>query len=190
MKFVRLGTPYPKDRLRIDCKNDSSLSMHPTNCIDDFIDRSVEGEETVLQERDPIISTSMLLQLEYESKRLPVLELFRFEWDPCKWPNFIPNFKNRVHDKHSFTDDIRMERLLRVLDGEAKRTVISIGRNGLCYATAMKTLKTNFGNPMVVSFLKLKSVLDLPQITNENRAGLSTSHQQLRSVIMWLSSME
>ena len=53
----------------------------------------------------------------------------------------------------------------------------------------MKTLKSNFGNPMVVSFLKLKSVLDLPQITNENRAGLRAFHQQLKSVITWLNSM-
>ena len=131
----------------------------------------------------------MLLQLEYESKCLPVMELFRFDGDPCKWPDFIQNFKNRVHDKRSFTDDIRMERLLSVLDGEAKRTVTSIGRSGLFYATAMKTLKSNFGNPMVVSFLKLKSVLDLPQITNENRAGLRAFHQQLKSVITWLNSM-
>ena len=61
--------------------------------------------------------------------------------------------------------------------------VISIGRNGLFYATAMKTLKGNFGNPMVVSFLKLKSVLDVPQITNKNRACLRAFHQQLKSVI-------
>ena len=82
-----------------------------------------------------------------------------------------------------------MERLLSVLDVEAKRTVISIGRNGLFYATAMKMVKSNFGNPMVVSFLKLKSVLDLPQITNENCAGLRAFHQQLKSVITWLNSM-
>ena len=131
----------------------------------------------------------MLLQLEYESKCLPVMELFRFEGDPCKWPGYIQNFKNRVHDKRGFTDDIRMERLLSVLDGEVKQTVMSIGRNGLFYATAMKTLKRNFGNPMVVSFLKLKSVLDLPQMTNENRAGLRAFHQQLTSVITWLNSM-
>ena len=55
------------------------------------------------------------------------MELFRFDGDPCKWPDFIQNFKNREHDKRSFTDDIRMERLLSVLDGEAKQTVISIG---------------------------------------------------------------
>ena len=84
------------------------------------------------------------------------MELFRFEGDPCKWPGYIQNFKNRVHDKRGFTDDIRMERLLSVLDGEVKQTVMSIGRNGLFYATAMKTLKRNFGNPMVVSFFKTK----------------------------------
>ena len=38
MKFVRPETPYPKDRLGIQV-NDSSLSIHLTNCIDDFIDR-------------------------------------------------------------------------------------------------------------------------------------------------------
>ena len=47
MKFVRPGTPYPKVRLAIQA-NDSSLSIHPTNCIDDFIDRLEEEEETVL----------------------------------------------------------------------------------------------------------------------------------------------
>ena len=160
MKFVHPRTPYPRDRLGIQV-NDSSLSNHPTNCTDDFIDTLVEGEETVLPERDPVISTSMLLQLEHDSKCLPVMELFRFDGDPCKWSDFIQNIKNRVHGKRSFTDDIRMKRLLRVLDGEAKRKVISIGRNGLFYATAMKTSNSNFGNPMVVSFLKLKSVLDV-----------------------------
>ena len=157
MKFVRPGTPYLKDKLGIQV-NDSSLSIHPTNCIDEFIDRLVEGEETVLPERDPVISMSMLLQLEYESKCLPVMELFRFDRDPCKWPDFIQSFKNRVHDKRSFTDYIQIEKLLSVLDGEAKQIVISIGRNGLFYATTMKTLKSNFVNSMVLSFLKLKSV--------------------------------
>ena len=176
MKFVRPETPNPKNF-------DSSVSTHPNNCMDDFIDRLVEGKETVLPERDPVILASMLLQLKYKSKCLPVMELFRFDGDPRKWPDFIQNFKDRVLDKRSFTDDIRMERLLSVLDGEAKQTVISIGRNGLFCATAIKTLKINFGNPMVVSFLKLKSVLDVPQITNKNRACLRAFHQQLKSVI-------
>ena len=82
-----------------------------------------------------------------------------------------------------------MERLLSVLDGETKEAVISIGRNALFYAKEMKTLKSNFGNPMVVSFLKLISVLNFPQITNENCAGLTALHEQLKSVITLLNSV-
>ena len=66
------------------------------------------------------------------------MELFRFDGDPCKWSDFIQNFKNRVHEKRSFTDDNRMERLLNVLDGETKRTKILIGRNGLFCAAQRK----------------------------------------------------
>ena len=182
MKFVRPGTPYPKN-------NDSSVSFHPNNCIDDFIVRLVEGKETVLPEKDPVTWASMLLQLEYESNVFKSWTFLDSMGIHVNGQVLYKNFKNRVHDKRSFTDDIPMERLLSVLDGEAKRTVISIGRNGLFYVTATKTLKSNFGNPIVVLFLKLKSVLDLPQNTNENRAGLRTFHQQLKSVITWLNSI-
>ena len=82
MRFFRPGTPYSKDRLGIQV-NDSSLSIHPTNCIDDLTDRLVEGKKTVLPERNPVISASMLLQLENDSKCLPVMELFRSDGDPC-----------------------------------------------------------------------------------------------------------
>ena len=40
---------------------------------------------------------------------------------------------------------------------------------------------------MVVSFLKRKLVVDLTQITNEHRAGLRTFHQQLKSIMTWLT---
>ena len=83
MKFVHSGTCYPIDRLGIQF-SDSSLSIQQTNCIDDFINRLVEEEETFLSERDPVISTSMLLQLEYELKWLPFMERIRFDGNRCK----------------------------------------------------------------------------------------------------------
>ena len=70
-----------------------------------------------------------------------------------------------------------MERLLIILDGKARRTVISVGTNNLFYATAVKALKSSFENLMVVSFLELKSVLVLPQIKNKNRASLRAFHR-------------
>ena len=92
--------------------------------------------------------------MELESKNLPPIELTRFDRDPCKGPDFIQNFKNHVHEKQSFTDDIRMERL-SVLDADAKHAVAAAGHSGLFYASALKLLKQDFRNPMVVSYKKV-----------------------------------
>ena len=83
-----------------------------------------------------------------------------------------------------------MEHLLSVLEGDAKRVVSAIGRNGLLYATALKTLKREFGNPEAVFFLKLKAVLDQSQMQTDDQKGLKQFHQQLKTVITWLTSME
>ena len=56
-----------------------------------------------------------------------------------------------------------MERLLSVLEGEAKRSVESIGISGIFYATALKTLKRDFGNPIVTGHLKMKHLFKQPQ---------------------------
>ena len=95
--------------------------------------------------------------MELESKNLPSIELTRFDGDDCKWPDIIQNFKNWVHEKLSFTDDIRMKRLISVLDGDAKGAVAAIGYSGLFYASTLKLLKQDFWNPLVVSYKKSKS---------------------------------
>ena len=91
IKFICLGTLSSKN-------NDSFVSVYPNNYIDDFIERLVEEKETVLPKRNPVILASMLLQLGYESKCLSVMEFFGLDWDLYKWPDFIQNFKNLVHD--------------------------------------------------------------------------------------------
>ena len=48
-----------------------------------------------------------------------------------------------------------MDRLLSVLDGDAKRSIQSIGSSGIFYATALKTLKRDFGNPLMIAHLRL-----------------------------------
>ena len=50
---------------------------------------------------------------------------------------------------------MRMTRLLSVLDGDAKKAAFSIGSNGIFYVTALKTLKRDFGNLIVVSHKRL-----------------------------------
>ena len=68
--------------------------------------------------------------------------------------------------------------------------ISAIGRNGLFYATALKAHKRECGNPYAVSFLKLKAVLDQSQIQTDDQKGLKQFHQQLKTVITWLTSME
>ena len=135
------------------------------------------------------LSVISVIQQDLESRHLPPIEPLRFNGNPSKWPEFIQSFKERVHEKRTFTDNVRMERLLSVLDGEAKRVVTAIGRNGMFYATALKTLKREFGNSYAVSHLKLKEVLNLPQISEDDSKGLRHFHQQIKGVVTWLNSM-
>ena len=157
--------------------------------IDQFIEELKEGEETILPPEEENLSAVQVLRWNFESSSLPSVNLIRFDGDPCKWPEFIECFKIRVHNKKSFDDNLRMERLLSVLDGDAKKAVQSLGQSGYFYASALKTLKRNFGDPVVISFLKLKSILDLPQLSSDNKIGLRNFHQQLKATIVWLKSI-
>ena len=78
--------------------------------------------------------------------------MHRFSGDASHWPEFIECFYTRVHCKSSFDDNIRMTYLLSVLDGIAKKAML-------------KTLKREFGNTLLVSHLRLKSMFNKPQIT-------------------------
>ena len=113
----------------------------------------------------------------------------RFNGSSERWPEFIENFKKRVHEKTTFDDNTRMERLLSVLEGDAKKAVQSIGVNGIFYASALKALKRDFGNPVVVSQLKLKSLLEQPQIASNDKISLRRFHQQLSTTNTWLKTM-
>ena len=50
-------------------------------------------------------------------------------------------------------------------------------------------MKRNFGNPVVVSYMKLKTVLDLPQFPPNDYNGLRVYNQTLKAIVTWLVSM-
>ena len=157
--------------------------------IDAFIDNLIEGEESIIQDVNKVLPTSLLLQREFETRDLPAINLMRFDGYSKQWSNFIQNFKHRVHNKISFSDSVRMDRLLSVLDGEAKRAVSVIGQDGLFYASALKLLKRQFGNPLMVSYLKLMEVLELPPIQHDDQNSLRNYHQKLKTIVTWLKTM-
>ena len=154
--------------------------------IDSFIDRLVEGQETKISECEKDLDAKTALKLEFESRHLPVVPLYRFSGDASHWPEFIECFYTRVHCKSSFDDNIRMTYLLSVLDGEAKKAIEAVGTCGLFYASALKTLKREFGNTLLVSHLRLKSMFNKPQIKANDRSALPEFHQQIKLNITWL----
>ena len=112
-----------------------------------------------------------------------------FDGNPGHWPEFIDNFYHTIHKKSLFNDSLRMDHLMNGLDGEAKKSVKTVRTNVYFYATALKVLKRDFGNPLVVSYLKLKKLYDQKQINIKNKLGLRSFHQQLCICISWLSSV-
>ena len=120
---------------------------------------------------------------------MPPIDLLRFSGKPAEWREFIEKNFSPVHQKCSFDDNLRKLRLINVLDGEAKRVVATIGSNGVFYATALKTLKKNFGDHLLVEYLKIKAVFDRPQIKTNDRIGLRNFYQHLKICSSWLCSI-
>ena len=67
--------------------------------------------------------------------------------------------------------------------------VQSIGQSGIFYPTVLKCLKRDYGNPTVVSYLKLKELFDQPQLQAKNKPAIRSFQQQLKTTVIWLSSM-
>ena len=52
-------------------------------------------------------------------------------------PNYGLNFYSRVHRMASFDNNLKIDRLLSVLDGDAKRSIQLIGSSRIFYTTAL-----------------------------------------------------
>ena len=157
--------------------------------MDSFIDELVEFEETVNSKGNDFLSAQQVLQRQFDSRNLPPIELKRFDGNPELWPEFIENFYSRVHRMASFDNNLKMDRLLSVLDGDAKRSIQSIGSSRIFYATALKALKRDYGNPIIVSHLRVKSLFEFPPIKSNDRIALRNFHQKLKITITWLKSI-
>ena len=82
-----------------------------------------------------------------------------------------------------------MVHLLSILDSEVKKAVKTIGTSGICYTTALKTLKRDFRSPLLMLHLHQKNLFDKPQIRANDRITLRWFHQELKLTITWLMSV-
>ena len=151
--------------------------------IDRFIHDLIEGQETVrVETKTEKDSLQAVIKLDIESQNLPPIELRKFFGNPGEWSEFIENFKTRVHEKAVFTDS-------KCFKGDAKKSICSIGNNRLFYATSLKILKREFGNPLVVTNIKMSALLDRPQISGNDKISLRSFHHHLKYTNTWLSKM-
>ena len=75
------------------------------------------------------------------------------------------------------------------VDGEAKRVVCAIGKNGVFYASALTALKREFGNPYHISNSKTFWNLGILSISPNDNKGLRYFHEQLKGAVIWLNSV-
>ena len=139
---------WNKNPTKYDSNNKKQISKIT---VDSFIDKLVEFEETVSSKGNDFLSAQQVLQREFESRNLLPIELKRFNGNPELWPEFIEKFYSRVHWMASFENNLKMDHLLSVLNGDAKRSIQSIWSSRIFYATALKALKRDYGNPIIVS---------------------------------------
>ena len=157
--------------------------------IDSFIGKLVEFEEIVTSKGNDFLSAQQVLPREFESRNLPPIELKRFDGNPELWPEFIENFYSGVHQMASSDNNLKMDHLLSVLDGDAKRSIQSVGSSRIFYATTLKALKCDYGNPFIKSHLRVKSLFEFPPIKSNDRIALRNFHQKLKITITWLKSI-
>ena len=139
-----------------------------TKQVDRFLDLLIKGKKTILT-RENSVTLTIANAVKQESSQ--------------------DNFKTRAHTKPTFNDTMRMERLISVLRGEVKKEIESIVSNRMFYATSLKILKREYGNPLLISHLKLKKLFDQPQIKNQDRTALHEYQHHLKCSNTWFLSM-
>ena len=119
--------------------------------FDAWIDDLTEFNETVLPESTQAVSVADALYKLEASRDIPTIKLPKFSGNALSYADFIDRFKIHIHDKPHLTDDMRMIQLKMHVSGDAERAISGLGSKGVMYATALKILKEQFGQPSMIA---------------------------------------
>ena len=128
--------------------------------VDAWISDLVEFEETRLSSAVREMSIADALYKLEASKDIPAIKLVPFNGSPLQYVEFVEQFRIHIHDKPHLKDDTRMVQLRRHVTGDAERTISGLGSQGIMYATALKTLKENFGQPSVIARAFIRKITE------------------------------
>ena len=88
------------------------------------------------------------------------------------YADFVDRFKIHIHDKPHLTDDMRMIQLKMHVGGDAERAISGFGSKGIMYATALKTIKEQFGQPSVIARALVNNLIKGEKIGRSDRKKL------------------
>ena len=145
-----------------------------TSSFDHWIDELTEFEETKIAPKVGGAQVSIedaLIKLE-ANRDLPNVVLSKFSGDPLGYADFIDRFKIHIHDKPHLTEDVRMIQLKMHTTDDAERAISGLGSKGTMYATALKTIKEQFGQPSVIARSLINSLIKEDKIGRNDRKGL------------------
>ncbi|KAK3749297.1 hypothetical protein QZH41_007559 [Actinostola sp. cb2023] len=140
--------------------------------FDVWIDDLVEFEETVVNKSTESISIADALFKLEASKDIPSVKLLEFDGSALSYTDFIERFKIHIHDKPHLADDMRMIQLKMHVTGEAERAIAGLGSKGIMYATALKSLKEQFGQPSLLARALVDKLTKGDKIPRNNRQAL------------------
>jgi hypothetical protein len=98
--------------------------------------------------------------------------LIKYDGNSLTYVEFIERFKLHIHDKPHLSDDMRMVQLKMHLIGNAERAVSGLGSQGTMYATALKTLKEQFGQSSVIARACINKLVDKRKLASNDRQAL------------------
>ena len=78
----------------------------------------------------------------------------------------------------SFDNNLKMDHSLSIIDEQGKHSMQSIGSSGTFCAVALKALKRDYGIPIIISHLRVKSLFEFPPIKTNDKIALRNFHQK------------
>ena len=111
------------------------------------------------------------------------IELARFNRSPKTWPDLISVSKNKCTVKILSQTNSWYKFVVNLLYREAKHLVVAIGKNGIFYVSALKSLKREFKRTFKLPFLELN------QISIDDSKALRHFHQQIKGAVSCINSV-
>lgn len=93
----------------------------------------------------------------------------KYDGSPLTYVEFIQSFKLLIHDKPHLSDDVRMAQLKMHLIGNAERIISGLGSQGTMYATALKCVMEQFGQPSIIARAYITKLVDKRKIQANDR---------------------